>query len=58
MENRTINLAKENAQVVDGRVVIDSEELAKAIEDCGVNPLADEEADFSINFGCHLASTK
>lgn len=45
MENRTINLAKENAQIVDGRVVIDSEELAKAIESEAIDFNAEEQGE-------------
>lgn len=32
MEKKMINLSEENTKVVDGKVIIDSEELANAIE--------------------------
>lgn len=53
MEERKIAVMKEEVAVVDGKVVISSEELARAIQDESVN-LAEEGADFSINCWCKV----
>lgn len=53
MEKRKIAVTKEEVTVVDGKVVIDSEELARVIQDENVN-LAEEGAEFSFNCWCKL----
>lgn len=58
MEKRNFGFNGKSVQVVDGRVVINSEELAKAIQYERVNLSGEEEADFSINFGCNIKETK
>ncbi len=55
MENKKINLLGENAKVIDGKVIIDSEELANAIEACDFALNGEEEAGFSVNFGCRVS---
>lgn len=54
METRNVELKKEQLQVVDGKVVISSEELASIIGG-EVDLNNDEEAGFSVNFGCKLS---
>ncbi len=43
MENKKFAANKENISIVDGKVVIDSEELAAAIQDYSVDATAAEE---------------
>lgn len=54
METRNVELKKEQLQVMDGKVVISSEELASIIGG-EVDLNSDEEAGFSVNFGCKLS---
>lgn len=47
----------EEVQVVEGKVVITSEELARAIQNQEIN-LEEEEVGFSVNFGCHVSEVR
>jgi len=53
MKNENIKLSVKDMELVDGKVVIASDELAAAIQDYEVNPNAveEDEAIFS-GFGC------
>lgn len=57
MEERKIALMKEEVAVVDGKVVISSEELARAIQDENINLAEEESAEVSINFGCRVSAS-
>lgn len=48
MERKNLVVAKEEMEVVDGKVMITSEELAQAIQDCGVDINAEEEDNLTI----------
>ncbi len=50
MESRRVVLGTKEMEVVDGKVVIASEELAAAIQDYELNAGAEEEADLIVNF--------
>lgn len=52
MKKENLVVTSENIQVEDGKVVISSEELAAAIQDCAVDLEASEEMGWSINIGC------
>ena len=59
MERTNLAVTREDMQIVDGKVVITSEELAKAIQDYDVNLNAEEEAEgiIDINFYCPKKAT-
>jgi len=50
-EKKMVALGKEMYKVVDGKVVIESEELANAIQNEGLDLFIDEEAGFDANIG-------
>ncbi len=52
MKKENLVVTSENIQVEDGKVVISSEELAAAIQNCEVDLEASEEMGWSINIGC------
>ena len=52
MKKENLVVTAENVQVVDGKVVINSEELAAAIQNCEVDLGADEEDALTINVFC------
>lgn len=55
MERTNLAVTREDMQLVDGKVVITSEELARALQDYEVNLNAEEEADLlgiTLNFYC------
>ena len=61
MERKNLTVTHEDMQLVDGKVVITSEELAKAIQDYEVDLNAEEEADLfgiTLNFYCPQKDTK
>ncbi len=51
-EKKMIALGKELYKVVDGKVVIESEELANAIQNEGIDLFVNEEAAANANAGC------
>jgi len=50
-EKKMAVLGKEMYKVVDGKVVIESEELANAIQNEGLDLFVDEEAGLDVNCG-------
>lgn len=61
MERKNLTVTHEDMQFVDGKVVITSEELAKAIQDYEVDLNAEEEADLfgiTLNFYCPQKDAK
>lgn len=55
MENKSLVVTSEKMEVVDGKVIISSEELAAAMQGCNVDLEAEEEAALTINF-CQIKS--
>lgn len=51
MKKENLVVTAENVQVVDGKVVIDSEELASAIQNYDINLNDEEENQAAGNFG-------
>ena len=45
---KKINLTDANTRLVDGKLVIESEELAQAIQDRALNPSAEDEDNWFI----------
>ncbi len=58
MEKRNFGVAAEEVEVLDGKVVITSEELARAIQEQEVNLSEEDEAGLSINFGCKVSAVR
>ena len=55
MTRENIRVTMKDMEVVDGKVVISSEELAMAVQDYKLDPNADEEADAeTIGFFCRV----
>lgn len=57
MEKESIKVGLKDMELVEGRVVINSEELVAAIQDCELNPNAPEENEaVFIGLGCKVNS--
>ena len=56
MNSESVKIALKDVQVVDGKVVVDSEELLQAYEDFTVDPIAaeEDEAFVLIGLGCKV----
>lgn len=55
MEEKKIKINNESIQLENGKVVINSDELANLISSQGTDIFTDEEAGLSINFGCKIS---